>query len=130
MANDCYPGVYYELIPENEGTEEYVLRDHWGVPYDPTTWVQKLLEASDDQMCDTKHELEGLIEAAAVTKPAVLAAFSAPLPTITAALGGSPVVVTVLGISVLSGTAGPIIQNLMTRVNDLEDRLQSLGYLT
>lgn len=129
MANDCYPGVFYELIPTGEG-EEYVLLDHWNVPYDPTTWVQKLLEASDDQMCATKHELEALITAGSVTKPAVLDAFEAPLPAITAAVPGTPASVTILGLTVLAGSAGPIIQNLVTRVNQLEDRLQSLGYLT
>lgn len=128
MANDCYAGVYYELIPEGEG-EEFVLRDHWGIPYDPTTWAQKCFEASDDQMCQSVHDLEEAIESAGVTKPAVLAALEAPLPPLTAAVSGTPATLTVLGLTVLAGSAGPIIENLMTRVNQLEDRLQSLGLL-
>lgn len=129
MTNDCYPGVFYEILYNGTGDDVDTPFDHWGISYDPVTWVQKCFAAADDQMCETKDELAALIAAAEVTGAAVRDALGAPLPALTPASGGSIATLQVLGLTVIAGSSVGIIQNLVTRVGELEDRLQTLELL-
>lgn len=89
------------------------------------------LQAAQAAIADLQAAVEAL-EAAdppEVTQQAVLDALSAPLSAITPNSGNPIVTASVLGVTLLAGDTGPVIENVRTRVNDLEGRMQALGLI-
>lgn len=134
MANDCYPGHYWFMEQDEEGN----FLDHDGnIIYTWMDWTQHLGSAIDDQMCTVQHELEDAIAAAVAGVPAqtppteaeVITALGAPAAAISPESGAGIATVTILGLTVLAASSADVINNLRTRVTELEDRLQDLGLL-
>jgi hypothetical protein len=138
MVNDCFDGNWWFKEQDEEGT----FFDHDGVVISTwMDWTDRMGQAIDDQMCGVKESLTSQIDAVAedlgnlpmpqaLTKAAVQAVLGAPTAALTPPSGGSVVTVQVLGLTVIAGATGTIIQNLVTRQNELEARLKTLGLLT
>lgn len=130
MANDCYSGNYWFMDQDEEGN----FLDHDGnVIQTWMAWTQHLGSAIDDQMCTVQHALEtavsGIPAATPPTEAEVITALSAPASALTPQSGTALATVTILGLTVLAASSADIINNLRTRVAELEDRLQDLGLL-
>lgn len=142
MANTCFDGHWWFKEQDEEGNfldyDGNVISTWMG-------WTDVMGQAIDDQMCATKAST--LAEAATAassaittavaaipaatppTKAQVQTALGAPAVSITAQAGASLATVQVLGLTVIAGAGVTTLQNTITRVDEIEARLKTLGLL-
>lgn len=143
MPNSCYDGHWWFKQMDEEGN---FLDYNGNIIYTWMDWTGHMGQSIDDQMCATKAAT--LTEAATAanaaiatavaaipaatppTKAQIKTALGAPLPAITTQNGASLLTVTVLGLTVLAASSADIINNMRTRIADLEARLKTLELIS
>lgn len=142
MANTCFDGLWWFKEQDEEGN---FLDQHGNVISTWMGWTDVMGQAIDDQMCATKADI--LTEAAAAastaiatavsaipaatppTKAQVQTALTAPAAALTPASGTTLATLQVLGLTVIAGASVTALENTITRVNEIEARLKTLGLL-
>jgi hypothetical protein len=137
MANDCFDGHWWFKSVDEEGN----FLDYDGnIIYTWMDWTSHMGQAIDDQMCAVREALTAEVEAVSTavenlpvagppTKAQVLSALGAPLSALTPASGQTIATVQVLGLTVIAGSTVTVMQNAITRIAEIEDRLKAVGVL-
>jgi len=142
VVNTCYDGNWWFKEQDEEGN----FLDHDGnIIYTWMAWTDHMGQSIDDQMCATKAAT--LAEAATAASTAISTAISnlpapsaptaaqvktalgAPAPAITTPTGAPLLTLQVLGLTVLAGSTVSTLENAITRINEIEARLKTLGLL-